>query len=38
MEIAETYDRAEALETIKKSFEDYRTKFGQLTDLFAPNR
>ena len=38
VEIAETYDRAEALETIKKSFEDYRTKYGQLTDLFAPNR
>lgn len=38
VEIAETYDRAEALETIKKSFEDYRAKYGQLTDLFAPTR
>lgn len=38
VEIAETYDRAEALETIKKSFDDYRAKYGQLTDLFAPNR
>lgn len=38
VEIAETYDRAEALETINKSFEDYRAKYGQLTDLFAPNR
>ena len=38
VEIAETYDRTEALETIKKSFEDYRAKYGQLTDLFAPNR
>lgn len=38
VEIAETYDQPEALETIKKSFEDYRAKYGQLTDLFAPNR
>ena len=38
VEIAETYDRAEAQETIKKSFEDYNAKYGQLTALFAPNR
>lgn len=38
VEIAETYDRAEALETIKQSFEDYRARYGQLTDLFAPTR
>lgn len=38
VEIAETYDAAEARETIKKSVEDYRAKYGQLTDLFAPNR
>jgi inorganic pyrophosphatase len=38
VEIAETYDRAEALETIRKSFEDYRARYGQLTDLFAPTR
>jgi inorganic pyrophosphatase len=36
VEIAEIYDRAEALETIRKSFEDYRARFGHLTDLFAP--
>jgi inorganic pyrophosphatase len=36
VEIAEVYDRDEALKTIEKSFEDYRAKFGQLTDLFAP--
>jgi inorganic pyrophosphatase len=38
VEIAEIYDRAEAMETITKSIEDYRAKYGQLTDLFAPNR
>lgn len=38
VEIAEIYDRAEALETIKQSFEDYRAKYGQITDLFAPTR
>jgi inorganic pyrophosphatase len=38
VEIAEIYDRTEALETITKSLEDYRAKYGQLTDLFAPNR
>ena len=38
VEIAEMYDRAEALETIKTSFQDYQAKFGQLTDLFAPVR
>lgn len=36
VEIAEIYDRDEALETIQASLEDYRAKFGQLTDLFAP--
>jgi inorganic pyrophosphatase len=36
--IAEVYDRAEAVETIKRSFDDYRAKYGQLTDLFAPAR
>ncbi len=38
VEIAEVYDQAEALETIKQSIEDYRAKYGQLTDLFAPHR
>ncbi len=38
VEIAEIYDRAEALETIKQSFEDYRAKYGQITGLFAPTR
>jgi inorganic pyrophosphatase len=38
VEIAEVYDAAEARETIKKSIEDYRSKYGQLTDLFAPIR
>jgi inorganic pyrophosphatase len=38
VEIAEVYDAAEARETIKKSIEDYRAKYGQLTDLFAPIR
>jgi inorganic pyrophosphatase len=38
VEIAEIYDQAEAAETIKQSIEDYRAKYGQLTDLFAPNR
>jgi inorganic pyrophosphatase len=38
VEIAETYDATEARETIRKSVEDYRAKYGQLTDLFAPNR
>jgi inorganic pyrophosphatase len=37
VEIAELYDRAEALETINLSFADYRAKYGQLTDLFAPS-
>ena len=36
VEIAEVYDKAEALETINLSFADYRAKYGQLTDLFAP--
>ncbi|MEW5738783.1 MAG: inorganic pyrophosphatase [Myxococcota bacterium] len=36
VEIAEVYDREEALATIQKSFEDYRAKYGQLTDLFGP--
>ncbi len=38
VEIAEMYDAAEAKETIMKSIEDYRAKFGQITDLFAPTR
>ncbi|MFT3711267.1 MAG: inorganic pyrophosphatase [Archangium sp.] len=38
VEIAEVYDAAEARVTITKSLEDYRAKYGQLTDLFAPNR
>ncbi|MEW6433741.1 MAG: inorganic pyrophosphatase [Myxococcota bacterium] len=36
VEIAEIYDRDEAYETIKASMEDYRAKYGQLTDLFSP--
>ncbi len=35
VEIAEIYDRAEAHETIKQSFADYRAKYGQITDLFG---
>ena len=35
VEIAEIYNAAEARETIKLSFEDYRSKYGQLTDLFG---
>lgn len=35
VEIAELFDRKEALETIRLSFEDYRLKYGQLTELFA---
>jgi inorganic pyrophosphatase len=35
VEIAEVYDRAEALVTIEQSFEDYRAKFGHLTALFT---
>lgn len=38
VEIAEVYGREEAFETIKLSFDDYRAKFGQITDLFAPTR
>jgi inorganic pyrophosphatase len=38
VEIAETYDMAEAKVTILKSVEDYRAKYGQLTDLFSPQR
>jgi inorganic pyrophosphatase len=38
VEIAEIYGRDEALETIKQSVEDYRAKYGQLTDLFSPAR
>jgi inorganic pyrophosphatase len=38
VEIAEIYDAVEARETIRQSVEDYRAKYGQLTDLFAPNR
>lgn len=38
VEIAEVYDAEEARETIRKSIEDYRAKYGQLTDLFAPIR
>lgn len=38
VEIAETYDRAEALETVRRSFDDYHAKFGQLMDLFGPTR
>lgn len=34
VEIAEVYGREEALQTIRLSFEDYRAKYGQLTDLF----
>ena len=34
-EIAEIYDAAEARETIKTSFEDYKAKYGQLTNLFG---
>lgn len=34
VEIAEVYDRAEAMETIRCSFDDYQGKFGQLTALF----
>jgi inorganic pyrophosphatase len=36
VEIAEVYGRLEAFDTIKLSFEDYRAKYGQLTDLFSP--
>jgi hypothetical protein len=36
VEIAEVYDRTEALETIRLSFEDYRAKYGQLTALLSP--
>jgi inorganic pyrophosphatase len=36
--IAEVYGREEALATIKLSVEDYRAKYGQLTDLFSPTR
>ncbi len=35
VEIAETYDAAEAWETIKVSFDDYAAKYGQLTALFG---
>ena len=35
VEIAEIYDRAEAHETIRQSFADYRAKYGQITDLFG---
>lgn len=35
VEIAEIYDRTEALLTINQSFEDYRAKYGQLTALFG---
>lgn len=35
VEIAEIYDAAEARETIKTSFEDYKAKYGQLTNLFG---
>lgn len=35
VEIAEIYNAAEARETITLSFDDYRAKYGQLTDLFA---
>lgn len=38
VEIAEVYGREEALETIKHSLADYRDKYGQLQDLFGPNR
>ncbi len=39
VEIAEVYDRAEAHATIQRSFDDYKAKFGQLTDLFgAPGK
>jgi inorganic pyrophosphatase len=34
VEIAEVYGRDEAMATIRLSFDDYRQKYGQLTDLF----
>lgn len=36
--IAEVYGREEALATIRLSVDDYRAKYGQLTDLFSPTR
>ncbi|MDP3233349.1 MAG: inorganic pyrophosphatase [Myxococcales bacterium] len=38
VEIAEVYGREEALETIKVSLADYDDKYGQLQNLFGPNR
>jgi inorganic pyrophosphatase len=38
VEIADVYDRATALETIRRSFEDYRTKFGPPEDRIAELR
>lgn len=38
VEIAEVYGRLEALETIKVSLADYDDKYGQLQNLFGPNR
>jgi len=38
VEIAEVYGREEAHATIKLSLADYQDKYGQLQDLFGPNR
>jgi inorganic pyrophosphatase len=38
VEIAEVYGRDEAHATIKVSLADYQDKYGQLQDLFGPNR
>lgn len=35
VEIAEIYDRGEALLTIAASFDDYKAKYGQLAELFG---
>jgi inorganic pyrophosphatase len=35
VEIAEVYGREEAFATINDSFEDYKAKYGQLTNLFG---
>jgi inorganic pyrophosphatase len=35
VEIAEVYDRAAALETIRRSFEDYRTRYGDPEERFG---
>jgi inorganic pyrophosphatase len=38
VEIAEVYDRAAALETIRRSFEDYRTLYGDPAERFGQLR